>query len=126
VGKVLLWIGRRQAALSCALKGLAYMWSESHFRVHIVAAVSANALCWGLSVSSVEWALVAIVCGAVLALEACNSAIEQLADVVSPDFQPAIGQLKDIAAAAVLLMSATALIVGCLIFIPKLLPVLFP
>ena len=59
--------------------------------------------------------------GLVLAAEAVNSAIEALADVVSPDYNEGIKRTKDLAAGAVLLLAMTAAMVGLIIFIPKLL-----
>lgn len=67
-----------------------------------------------------EWATVVIVIGAVLSAEAVNSAIESLADLVSPEYNEAIKKTKDLAAGAVLIMAIAAAIVGFIIFIPKL------
>jgi diacylglycerol kinase len=57
----------------------------------------------------------------VLGAEALNTAIEFVVDLVSPQWHPLARDAKDVAAAAVLLASATALGVGLLVFIPKLL-----
>lgn len=58
--------------------------------------------------------------GSVLAAEAVNSAIEALADVISPDYNEAIGRAKDMAAGAVLMLAVAAATIGLIIFIPKL------
>ena len=58
--------------------------------------------------------------GSVLAAEAINTAIEKLADFVSPAHQVLIGKAKDLAAAAVLILSICAFIIGGIIFIPKI------
>lgn len=73
-----------------------------------------------LGLSRMEWIAIVIVIGAVLAAEAVNSAIEALADLVSPDYNEAIKRTKDLAAGAVLLMAIAAAIVGLMIFVPKL------
>ena len=57
--------------------------------------------------------------GSVLAAEAINTAIEKLADFVSPSHQVLIGKAKDLAA-AVLILSICAFIIGGIIFIPKI------
>lgn len=67
-----------------------------------------------------EWIAVSIVIGAVLAAEAINSAIEALADLVSPEYNAAIKKTKDLAAGAVLITAIAAAIVGFIIFLPKL------
>lgn len=60
-----------------------------------------------------EWcALVALACGAVLTTELINTAVEHLADHLHPERHPSIRVVKDCAAAAVLISSATAVIVG--------------
>ena len=54
--------------------------------------------------------------GLVWVAESFNTALEFLTDLVSPEWRPLAGQVKDLAAAAVLLAAATALTVGVLIF----------
>lgn len=73
-----------------------------------------------LEISAMEWMVVVIACGCVFAAEALNTAIERLADVVSPDYQEAIGKVKDLSAAGVLFMAFAAAIAGIIIFLPKL------
>jgi len=59
--------------------------------------------------------------GAVLAAEGVNSAIEALCDKVSPEYDEAIKHTKDLAAGAVLILAVMSVIVGLLIFVPKVL-----
>jgi len=58
--------------------------------------------------------------GVVIAAELFNTAIEKLVDLVSPQQHPVAGQVKDIAAGAVLVCAATAAIIGLIVFIPYL------
>ncbi len=89
-------------------------------RVHLFAAVVAIGLSFYLKLSALEWIAILGVISAVIVAEILNSAIEKLADVVSPDFHPKIKIVKDLAAAAVLVAAFLALAVGAIIFIPKL------
>ena len=73
-----------------------------------------------LKISTAEWFSVIIVCGCVLAAEALNTAVERLADVVSPEYSEAIKQIKDLAAGGVLLMAIAAAVIGIIIFLPKI------
>jgi len=57
--------------------------------------------------------------GLVYALELVNSAIERLADKISPERDPDIGKIKDLTAAAVLITAIAAAIVGLIILVPK-------
>ena len=59
--------------------------------------------------------------GTVIAAELFNSAIERLVDLVSPEWQKVAGEVKDIAAGAVLVTAITAAIVGLIVFLPYIL-----
>jgi len=89
-------------------------------RIHLLAAVSVVALGIYCQISRMEWIALSICISLVLALEALNTALEYLTDLVSPEFHPLAGKAKDVAAAAVLLVAAGAVVVGLLIFIPRL------
>jgi diacylglycerol kinase (ATP) len=56
--------------------------------------------------------------------EALNTAFEFLTDVASPSFHPIAGQAKDVAAGAVLLAAVGAVIIGALVFGPKVVSLL--
>mgnify|MGYP000269010088 CR=1 FL=1 len=73
-----------------------------------------------LGLSTFEWIAVILCIGAVLAAEGVNSAIEALCDKVSPEYDEAIKHTKDLAG-AVLILAVMSVIVGLLIFVPKVL-----
>lgn len=73
-----------------------------------------------VKLSATEWIAIAMAIGMVLAAEAFNSAIEALADAVSPDYNETIKHTKDLAAGAVLLLAIASAVIGLIIFIPKL------
>jgi undecaprenol kinase len=58
------------------------------------------------------WAAAALASAGVLAAELFNTAVEALADHLSPEFHPQIRVVKDCAAAAVLVSVIGALVVG--------------
>lgn len=93
---------------------------EPNARIHCFAAVCVLVLGFTLHISSTEWIAITIAIGLVFAFEAINSSIEALADLVSPEYNEAIKHTKDLAAGAVLLSALSALVVGLLVFIPKL------
>ena len=82
-----------------------------------VAVVTAGFL---FHITSGEWLAVIVCIGAVFALEAVNTAIEAIADEVSPGYSPLIKKAKDVAAAAVLIMAIASVAVAAVIFIPYL------
>lgn len=77
-----------------------------------------------LKISAVEWCICVVLCFVVMSLEFINTAFENLCDRVTMEHDEQIKKIKDISAGAVLTMSICALIVACIIFIPKI-PFLF-
>lgn len=74
-----------------------------------------------LHISLTEWLWVALSIALVLMAEIFNSCIEKTIDYISLARDPRAGLIKDMAAAAVLVVSAFALIAALVIFIPALL-----
>lgn len=74
-----------------------------------------------MGLSTLEWALVALASALVLSAEAMNTAVEKLADRVSPEKHPLVRDAKDAAAAAVLIAAIGAAVLGVLVFAPALL-----
>jgi diacylglycerol kinase (ATP) len=95
--------------------------SEPNLRIHFLAICLTIPAGLFFTITSLEWVCITICAGIVLAAELFNTALEKLVDLVSPDFNPLAGKIKDIAAGAVLICSVCALIVGLVIFIPRIL-----
>ena len=93
---------------------------ENNARIHLMACIAVVIAGVFFQISSTEWCLIVIQIALVWAGEAFNTAIEKLADLVSAEYHPVIKVVKDTAAAGVLLMAISAVIVGSIIFIPKL------
>lgn len=73
-----------------------------------------------LRVSTTEWLFVVLVIGLVIVTEALNTALEIDIDLTSPEEHPYARDTKDIASAAVLVSIFIAILVGLVIFIPKI------
>ena len=112
-------------SVSFALKGLRLAWHEKHFKIHLVAATLCIILSFALSISAMEWCIILICIGAVLALEMINTAIEHLVDLVEPNYNPKAGAIKDLAAGAVLVFSIISALIGIMIFGKYILALLF-
>ncbi|WP_027124049.1 diacylglycerol kinase [Mycoplasmoides pirum] len=106
-----------------AFQGLAFAIKEEiSLVVHIIIAVIV------LIISSIlhakmqwsDWAIIVLVIGIVIAMELINTAIENLVDLVAFKFNINSKKIKDISAAATLIMSITAIVIGLLILIPKI------
>jgi diacylglycerol kinase len=108
-------------AWRAAARGIIVAWrTERHLKVHSVAALAVVCLGLALKISSVEWAILTLAMGLVLAAEYANSALERLADRVSMERHPLIRDAKDFAAASVLVAALAAAVVGLLLLGPKL------
>ena len=77
-----------------------------------------------LKINKTEFIIIIIVIGLVLVTEIINTAIERLVDLVSPEYNKLAGEVKDIMAFAVFLMAIVSLIVGIIIFMPKIINLL--
>lgn len=112
---------KRAKAFVYAWQGLRTLVKEEHnARLHMVVAFIAIVAGILLRISGLEWCLIAICIGMVISAEAMNSAVEALADRLSGDYDPLIGKAKDYGAAAVILLAVVSVVVGMIIFIPKL------
>jgi len=112
---------KRSKSALYALNGLKILFSEEHnSRIHtgiVIVVVIAGFL---LKISNIEWLVICILIAMVFSLEIMNSAIENLCDYISPQWQPMIKKVKDLAAASVFVASVISVICGAIIFLPKL------
>ena len=114
-------IKNRLRSFGYAFNGLKVMFIDEHnSRIHLVAAILALALGWFLKLSANEWTLLVIVIGSVFSAELFNSAVENLADFISPANHEKIKKAKDLAAGAVLVSALVAVVMACIIFLPKI------
>lgn len=108
-------------SFSYALRGIGTVFNEEfNARVHLLAAMVAIVLGIVLKVAWFEWIILVLVMGGVFAMELINTSIENLADLYSRELNPKIKKIKDLAAGAVLVASITALVIGLIIFLPKI------
>lgn len=114
---------KRAKSFTHAIRGIEVMLKTQHNTwIHVLATVLVLALGFYFRITSTEWVAIVFSIGLVFVTESINTAIEFDMDLTSPEFHPFARDTKDIAAGAVLLSALTALIVGGIIFIPKLVP----
>jgi len=118
-------ISARLKSFRYAIRGLRVLVREEHnARVHLAASLCAAAVGAVLRLSSAEWRWLVLAIALVWLAEAFNTAIEDLCDRICPDFDPAIGRIKDLAAGGVLVATLAAAAIGLLTLGPPLLRVL--
>lgn len=107
-------------AFGYAWEGLLHgLKTERNIQFHFLAAVIVIIASFLTGISFVEWLVVILLIGGMIALEMINSAIERTIDLVTIDIHPLAKQAKDLAAGAVLIYAVMSAIVGLLIFLPK-------
>lgn len=114
-------------SITACLKSFTYAWHglaeiirrQHNFWIHL--SVAGTVIIFGFitCISAQEWLAILLVIGFVLSAEAMNTALEYIVDLVSPEYNELARKVKDIAAGAVLIASITAVIIGLIVFIPK-------
>jgi len=104
-----------------AFEGVAYILrTQRNARIEVILGIGAVLLAAWLGVTAVEWAVLAITIALVLALEWINTSLELAVSLASPERHRSAKAAKDVAAACVLLGAITSIIVGLLLFAPRL------
>lgn len=98
---------------------------EPNVRIHLIFAIIALFLGAVLGLSVIEWILLVFTIFFVIVLELLNTVLEAMVDLVSPDIKPSAKIAKDVSAACVLVAASMSLLVGFLLFVPKITAILF-
>jgi len=115
-------IKARLRSFKFAFHGLIYLFRDEHNAwIHVLAALGAIIMGFVFKISGSEWIAVLIAIALVFVSELINSSIENLVDLIHPENDPRAGKIKDLAAAAVLVASIIAAVIGIIIFAPKIL-----
>ncbi len=105
-----------------AWRGIGILFKTSHnAQFGLVMSLFVVYLGFTFAISNIEWMFLVFAIGLVFVAEALNSAIEIDMDLTSPEYHPYARDTKDVAAGAVLLSVIMAVIIGAVIFLPKLL-----
>jgi len=91
-----------------------------NFQIELVCAVVAILLGYWLEITPVEWAVLFLTIGFVLAAEVFNTAIEQLSNKITLEDDLKIKLAKDLAGGAVLIASIVAIGVAIFLFGPRI------
>lgn len=109
---MLKFVKSRLKAFDYAWSGLVDLFANHEPAwVHLMAIAFAVSASWWLDFPAWKWAAIIGCIGFTLTTEALNTGIEYVVDLVSPDYHELAGKAKDVAAAAVLIASITAVLV---------------
>jgi diacylglycerol kinase len=114
-------IKKHIASYIYAFRGIWLAFRYEHNMIfHLAAAIAVLAVNFLLHVTRTEWLITLMLIGLAWTAEIFNTAIEKLADRVSRDHDPLIGQVKDLSAGAVLVISFVAAVCAAIIYLPYL------
>ncbi len=94
--------------------------TQPNLRIHLLFIIAAIIAGFFFQISPVEWAILALTIAVVIVAELINTSIEATIDLVTSERHPLAKIAKDVAAAAVLFASIISIIVGLVVFVPKL------
>ena len=113
---------KRLKSFSYAFNGMKILIKEEHnARIHLFATIIVLLAGFVFRISTNEWIAIILSIGFVISLEIINSAIENIADFISPEKNEKIKKIKDLSAAGVLISAITSFVIGLIIFVPKIL-----
>lgn len=121
-------MNKKESFITNRIKGIGYAFKGAYLLVTTEASVKVQFSIGILmtfagfyyQISTTEWMLQTLTIALIMAIEGINTAIEEIADFIHPEFHNKIGLIKDLAAGAVFLFAIAAAIVGCIIYIPKI------
>lgn len=104
-----------------AFEGIIFSFKKgTHHKIHTASAIVVTILGFVLDINSTEWIVLILISSAVISAETMNTAIEETCDVLHPEHHPGAKLAKHCAAGAVLILSIAAVIIGAIIFLPKI------
>lgn len=112
-------------SLKNAINGIKNVIKDGrNIKIQCVFAIIAIILGCTLKISSIEMVALILTIFFVLVSEFINTAIEKLADLYTTEYNENIKIIKDIGAGAVTLSAISSVIVGMIIFLPKILNII--
>ncbi|MEO6136836.1 MAG: diacylglycerol kinase family protein [Ginsengibacter sp.] len=114
-------IRKRLKSFTYAFNGLGLLLKEEHnARIHFIVSVIVIIAGFYFGLNAYEWIAILFSIGLVITVEILNTVIENIANLISPEKNEKIKNIKDLAAAAVLISAIIAVSIGMIVFIPKI------
>jgi len=119
---------KKESFLTNRLKSVGYAFNgallliktEASIKIQFLIAIIVTGAGFFFNISSNEWIIQLLAIGLVMSIEGINTAIEEIANFIHPEHHNKIGLIKDIAAGAVFIASVFAVIIGFIIYLPKI------
>lgn len=112
-------------ALKNAMNGVVYVVKNGkNIKIQIVIAILVFIAAIVLKFTNVELAILVLICFFIFALEFINTVIERLADLYTTEYNEKVKVIKDVAAGTVAIIAIASIIIGILLFIPKIIDII--
>lgn len=110
----------RLKSISYAFKGaMLLITKEASIKIQLCIAILVSIAGFYFEISQNEWLIQILAIALVMGLEGANTAIEEIANFIHPEYHEKIGYIKDIGAGAVFIAAVCAVILGLIIYMPK-------
>lgn len=108
-------------SLKNALNGIKFVWQYgNNIKIQVVFGVLTIIIGIILDLSKIEFLILILTIFTVLICEVFNTAIEKLVDLYTLEYNEIAKIVKDVAAGAVTLSSIMSIIIGIILFLPKI------
>ncbi|PWI29736.1 diacylglycerol kinase [Flavobacteriaceae bacterium LYZ1037] len=94
--------------------------TEASIQVQVFIGVIMTIFGCYVGLNTTEWIVQTLIIGLIISIEGINTVIEEIADFIHPEFHQKIGLIKDLAAGTVFIFAIIAIIIGCIIYFPKI------
>ena len=112
-------------ALKNAMNGVVYVVKNGkNIKIQIVIAILVFIAAIVLKFTNVELAILVLICFFIFALEFINTVIERLADLYTTEYNEKVKVIKDVAAGTVAIIAIASIIIGILLFLPKIIDII--
>ena len=109
-------------ALKNALRGIKLViLSERNIKIQLVITAMIIIMGFLFKINLAEWLILTITIFLVLITECLNTAVEKTVDMITTKYSKSAKNVKDISAGAVLFSAIASIVVGIIIFLPKIL-----
>lgn len=115
------FLANRIKSVGYAIRGaMVLLKKEASIKVQFFLALLITAAGFYFDISLTEWIVQLLAIGLVMSIEGINTAVEEIANFIHPEHNNKIGLIKDIAAGSVFFASVFAIIIGLIIYLPKI------
>jgi diacylglycerol kinase len=115
------YLASRIKSFADAVEGIKHvLQTQQNARIHLLFTLAVFLFGFILQINRLEWIGLILVVGLVWMAEIFNTAVEMFVDLVSPEHNKGAGIIKDVSAGAVFVAAMISILVGILIFGPKL------